>query len=238
MRFALLSRAQSCERRGSGQRRMGLGVWVFGETFGGILAPGQTWLAGAPGAAMIYCLAGLLLVLPDRCWANRRRGLWLLGGIGLFWPGMALAQAWPGRGFWQGPASHASPGSLASLVRQMVQTPQPHFLSTWVAAFAALRRRSWLGRQLLCHSSPGPDRSEFLAARGSARLGPRGRTVLCLAGSVLVEDLGGFGRPRHWPQQHGPHGPVVRGRLSRQNPGAVCRGPGHYQRGTPFLVRS
>ena len=117
---------------------MGLGVWVFGETFGGILAPGQTWLAGAPGAAMIYCLAGLLLVLPDRCWANRRRGLWLPGGIGLFWPGMALAQAWPGRGFWQGPAGHASPGSLASLVRQMVHPPQPHFLSTWVAAFALL----------------------------------------------------------------------------------------------------
>ena len=29
----------------------GLVVWVFGEAFGGIFAPGLTWLFGAPGAA-------------------------------------------------------------------------------------------------------------------------------------------------------------------------------------------
>ena len=29
----------------------GLVVWVFGESFGGIFAPGLTWLFGAPGAA-------------------------------------------------------------------------------------------------------------------------------------------------------------------------------------------
>ena len=32
----------------------GLVVWVFGESFGGIFAPGLTWLFGAPGAALIY----------------------------------------------------------------------------------------------------------------------------------------------------------------------------------------
>jgi hypothetical protein len=29
----------------------GLVVWVFGESFGGIFAPGLSWLSGAPGAA-------------------------------------------------------------------------------------------------------------------------------------------------------------------------------------------
>ena len=32
----------------------GLVVWVFGESFGGIFAPGLTWLFGAPGAVLIY----------------------------------------------------------------------------------------------------------------------------------------------------------------------------------------
>ena len=41
-----------------GQRRLGLVVWVFGEAFGGIFAPGATWLFGAPGAVLFYCVAG------------------------------------------------------------------------------------------------------------------------------------------------------------------------------------
>ena len=36
----------------------GLVVWVFGEAFGSIFAPGLTWLFGAPGAVLIYCVAG------------------------------------------------------------------------------------------------------------------------------------------------------------------------------------
>src|SRR5215471_10808282 len=44
----------------------GLVVWVFGEAFGGIFAPGLTWLFGAPGAAAFYCAAGVLVALPER----------------------------------------------------------------------------------------------------------------------------------------------------------------------------
>ncbi len=36
----------------------GLTVWIFGETFGGIFAPGLSWLFGAPGAVLFYCFAG------------------------------------------------------------------------------------------------------------------------------------------------------------------------------------
>jgi uridine phosphorylase len=32
----------------------GLVVWVFGESFGGIFAPGLTWLFGAPGAVLLF----------------------------------------------------------------------------------------------------------------------------------------------------------------------------------------
>jgi hypothetical protein len=38
----------------------GLVVWVFGEAFGSIFAPGLTWTFGAPGAVLIYAAAGAL----------------------------------------------------------------------------------------------------------------------------------------------------------------------------------
>src|SRR5215469_5680750 len=80
----------------------GLIVWVFGEAFGGIFAPGLTVLFGAPGAVLIYAVAGALVALPERAWESPRTGRLTLAGIGVFFLGMALLQAWPGRSFWQG----------------------------------------------------------------------------------------------------------------------------------------
>src|SRR5271166_2064295 len=80
----------------------GLVVWVFGEAFGGIFAPGLTWLFGAPGAVLLYCAAGVLIALPERAYATPRLGRIVLGIGGAFLIGMALLQAWPGRGYWQG----------------------------------------------------------------------------------------------------------------------------------------
>ena len=84
----------------------GLVVWVFGESFGGIFAPGLTWLFGAPGAAAVYVVAGGILALPDRAWRSSptgaaRLGRAMLAGLGLFLAGMTVLQAWPGRGFWR-----------------------------------------------------------------------------------------------------------------------------------------
>src|SRR5689334_11461524 len=42
----------------------GLIVWVFGESFGGIFAPGLSWLTGAPGGVLCYVAAGALIALP------------------------------------------------------------------------------------------------------------------------------------------------------------------------------
>ncbi len=80
----------------------GLIVWIFGESFGGIFAPGLSWLTGAPGAVLLYVVAGALIALPEGAWRSPRLGRLLLAGVGLFFAGMAVLQAWPGRGFWQG----------------------------------------------------------------------------------------------------------------------------------------
>ena len=60
----------------------GLVVWVFGESFGGIFAPGLTWLFGAPGAVLIYVVAGGLIALPERAWHAPWLGRAILAGTG------------------------------------------------------------------------------------------------------------------------------------------------------------
>ena len=112
----------------------GLVVWVFGESFGGVFAPGLTWLFGAPGGVLIYIVAGALIALPERIWRDPRLGQAILSGLGLFLVAMAALQAWPGRGYWQG-ASHGRRGTLAGMTHNMAQTPQPGFLAAMLRAF-------------------------------------------------------------------------------------------------------
>ena len=76
---------------------------------------------GAPGAVLLYAVAGALIALPERAWYSPRLGRLMLAGIGLFLAGMAVLQAWPGRGFWQG-ISHGQPGTLAGMTGSMAQT--------------------------------------------------------------------------------------------------------------------
>jgi len=176
----------------------GLVVWVFGEAFGGIFAPGLTVLFGAPGAALIYVVAGALLALPERSWDNPvRLGRLLLGGTGAFFLGMALLQAWPGRGFWQGRLD-GQPGSLANMIKSMAQTPQPHPLAVIV---------SWFGNFTVSHGfavnlvavialaglGAGLGTAAVRADARLARVAVVAGTVFCLADWLLVEDLGFFG---------------------------------------------
>jgi len=171
----------------------GLVVWVFGESFGGIFAPGLTWLFGAPGAVLIYVVAGALIALPERVWHSPLLGRAILAGTGLFLAGMAVLQAWPGRGFWQG-ISHGRPGTLAGMTHDMAQTPQPGFLSAWVSAFTRFDEAHGFAVNLVAVVA--------LALIGAAFLSGRRRLVrpaliafaiLCLADWVLIEDFGFFG---------------------------------------------
>jgi cytochrome oxidase Cu insertion factor (SCO1/SenC/PrrC family) len=171
----------------------GLVVWVFGESFGGIFAPGLTWLFGAPGAVLIYAVAGALIALPERTWRSPWIGRGTLAGTGVFLIGMAVLQAWPGRGFWQGTVHH-QPGTLASMTGGMAQTSQPGFLSGWVNAFTGFDEAHGFAVNLFT--------VVVLAVIGAAFVTGRRRlvrpavivfTVVCLADWVLIEDFGFFG---------------------------------------------
>lgn len=111
-------------------------VWVFGESLGGLWGPGLTVLFGAPGAVIIYGIGGGLIALPDRAWVGPRLGRIITCSCGIFLVGVAVLQAWPGRGFWEGGTS-AHPGTLAGMVSDMASTPQPHVLSSLVSSFAS-----------------------------------------------------------------------------------------------------
>ena len=174
----------------------GLIVWVFGEAFGGVFGQGQTWLFGAPGAVLFYCVAGGLIALPLRAWATPRLGRVVLAALGLFFAGMALLQAWPGRGFWQGTieGKHGQPGNLSAMIRSMSQASQPHFLSALVSGFASFVAAHGFAVNLFTVI--------VLAAIGAALLSGRplllraavvAAVAICLADWVLIEDLGVFG---------------------------------------------
>ena len=171
----------------------GLVVWVFAESFGGIFAPGLSWLTGAPGGVLFYVAAGALIALPEDVWRRPRSGRLLLAGIGVFFAGMALLQAWPGRGFWQGTAGGKA-GTLSGMVREMSATPQPRFLSWLLSGFASFATRYGFAVNLVVVIA--------LAAMGAAFLTGRPRLVryavwsgiaFCLADWVLVQDLGFLG---------------------------------------------
>jgi cytochrome oxidase Cu insertion factor (SCO1/SenC/PrrC family) len=168
-------------------------VWVFGESFGGIFAPGLTWLTGAPGAAAVYMVAGLLIALPESAWHSPRLGRLILAGLGLFLAGMAVLQAWPGRGFWQG-ISNGQPGTVAAMAQSMSLTPQPGFLSGWVFAFGTFDEAHGFAVNMVAVVALAMAGAAFLSGRPRLiRLAFPAFVALCLADWVLVQDLGFLG---------------------------------------------
>jgi cytochrome oxidase Cu insertion factor (SCO1/SenC/PrrC family) len=171
----------------------GLVVWAFGEAFGGIFSPGLSLLFGAPGAVLFYCVAGGLVALPDRAWQSAALGRRLLAGLGVLFAGMAVLQAWPGRGFWQGNIGH-QPGSLRQMLVSMSGTPQPAPLAHLIDDFGSLVASHGFAVNAVAVA--------VLAILGIGLFAGRGRVlpavvvataVFCLADWVLVQDLGFLG---------------------------------------------
>ncbi|HEY6495290.1 MAG TPA: SCO family protein [Trebonia sp.] len=193
------ARGRSARLAGLAGVAWGLIVWAFGEALGGIFAPGLSVLFGAPGGALLYVVAGALLALPERAWDRPwRPGQLLLGGTGAFFLGMALLQAWPGRGFWQGRADGGR-GSLTAMIASMAGTPQPRPIDAIVSGFgnlavahgfavnlAAVIALAAVGAGLLL-AAVRPD------ARRLALIAVIAGAVFCLADWILVEDLGFLG---------------------------------------------
>ena len=180
-------------------------VWVFGESFGGVLAPGQTWLFGAPGAALIYAVATGLIALPDRAWTTRKLGRAVLGGTGVFLLGMALLQAWPGRGFWQGTTGRGQTAPLAGMASSMAQLSQPQFLVKLVNAFTSFDEAHGFAVNLVAVIALAAIGSVFLLSFAKSpepyRIGRlpilKGALIAFVAISLLdwifIEDLGFLG---------------------------------------------
>jgi cytochrome oxidase Cu insertion factor (SCO1/SenC/PrrC family) len=123
--------------------------------------------------------------------------------MGLFFVGMAVLQAWPGRGFWQG-TLHGKQGTLTSMISSMASTPQPSLISHWVADFAAFTAVHGFAVNLFAVIALAAIGAGLLSA-GAPEVGLRAPApwliratvivmiVVCLADWVLIEDLGFFG---------------------------------------------
>src|SRR5215469_3586869 len=144
----------------------GLVVWVFGEAFGGIFAPGLTWLFGAPGAAAFYCAAGVLVALPERHWRTPQLGRAVLSVLGVFFVGMAATP---------------QPSLLAGWVRAFASFTAAHGFAVNLFAVIAL---ATIGASLV---TAGAGRARVL------RLTVIATILLCLADWVLIEDFGFLG---------------------------------------------
>jgi cytochrome oxidase Cu insertion factor (SCO1/SenC/PrrC family) len=171
----------------------GLVVWVFGESFGGIFAPGLTWLMGAPGAVFLYIVAGALLALPVRVWIGPRAGRLLLASTGAFWAGMAVLQAWPGRGFWQGGAD----GTLTGLISDMAGLVQPHPQQAMINGMVTLTTDHGFAVNLVAVIALAASGAALLAGvtvlrdrPAVLRLAVAASIAFCLVVWVLVQDLG------------------------------------------------
>jgi len=172
----------------------GLVVWVFGEAFGGLFSPGPSWLFGLPGAAVLYIVAGLLLALPERLWATPRLGRRLLFGSGICFIGMAVLQAWPGRGFWQGHLAGHALGPLAQMAGQMATTPQPTSISSAVAAFGRFEAsQGFLVNLVVVIVLAGSGAALVSGRRPFVLGGVLALGTLSLATWLVVQDLGVFG---------------------------------------------
>lgn len=190
--IALLVAPRGRWSRAAGAAALGwaLVVWVFGEAFGAIFAPGLQWAFGAPGAALLYAVAGGLVALPEGAWRGPRLGRLLTGGLGLFFLGMALLQAWLGRGTWQG--GHSGP--IAAMAEAMAKTRQPHVLSAWVSGFAAFdAAHGWAVNLFLVVALAAVGAALVTGRRHVVLAGAVAAAVLCLAVWVLVQDFGFFG---------------------------------------------
>lgn len=221
----------------------GLAVWVFGESFGGVFASGASFLFGLPGAVLFYCVAGVLIALPESVFDTPALGRRLLRLSGVFLLGMALLEAWPGRGFWQGqPQGAATPGQITAMTQQMSQTPQPALLSSTVAHFGSFDAAHGWAVNLFATLVLGGLGVALVVFAGTAA-GHRRRiqmtiavlTVFCLADWVLVQDLGFLGGTGTDPNSMLPFvALILAGYLALSPNGISVETAGPHLRGRPL----
>jgi len=121
-------------------------IWLAGEALGGMLIGTASWFTGAPGSALIYAGAGLLLLLPQASWDSHRAGTIIARGIAALWLLCAVLQLAPTPGNWNGSnleqwlgsmAAMQQPAPIADMVREFGGMVAIHF-PIWNAVFAGI----------------------------------------------------------------------------------------------------
>lgn len=102
------------------------GIWVLGNSMGGIFQSTSNLLFGWPGATLFYVVAGVWLAVPYKTF-ERLFSRSTLRGLAVLFAIAAVLQSLPSRGFWLGGNANA----LTQMTNSMTQVAQPHWLA-WV----------------------------------------------------------------------------------------------------------
>jgi len=112
------------------------GIWVLGNSMGGVFQSTSSLLFGWPGATLFYCAAGVWLALGNDYFERQFSKVTLRVLSALFLVG-AVLQTLPSRGFWSGGNNNA----LVKMAHSMTQTAQPQWLATTVKSAGDLAGR-------------------------------------------------------------------------------------------------
>lgn len=110
-------------------------VWFAGELVGGMTDPAASWLMGAPGAALLYVVASVLLLLPASTWRTGTAARLCRAGVGAVLFLGAVLQALPRGGYW---SPDGLPQVLADTATGGVPAPLAapvHWLATAVSSY-------------------------------------------------------------------------------------------------------
>lgn len=106
-------------------------VWVVGELVGGLTDPHAGWLTGAPGAALLYVAASLLLLLPVPTWDSGVASRWARRCVGATFLLGAVLQALPRAGF-------GTPAGLGTSLAEVASSGVPEPLAAPVRTAASV----------------------------------------------------------------------------------------------------
>lgn len=106
-----------------------LSIWVFGEGMGNLFSH-PSYFNGTPGAALIYSVLSLFLILPKKYWLEGHIARWSLRGLSIMWIVLALAELLPKNGYY-------SPNGLFSIIATLSNMPQPQFISSSLESIAS-----------------------------------------------------------------------------------------------------
>jgi cytochrome oxidase Cu insertion factor (SCO1/SenC/PrrC family) len=108
-----------------------LSGWVIGQQLGGLSVAGAAWLTGAPGSALVYALAGIVLLAPWRWWIGGPAPVLAVRLVAGSLVLGAWLQALPWEGSW-------TAGGIAADLARGAANQQPSALARPLTALSAV----------------------------------------------------------------------------------------------------